>query len=320
MRRIIIVLCSTVLLLSAVSLAGAPEGVKFQRGEGRIDIAVGGRPFTTYYYSADAPKPYFHPLRAADGRIVTRAFPMEKEAVGEEKDRDHPHHRSCWFTFGDVDGVDYWSEGAKVQGRIVHRSIDKMKADAKKGLFAVTMDWVDNTGRKVLVQKQEVVIQGDAQKRMMDFTITLTAADRDVTFRDTKEGMFGIRVATPLKERNGGIITNSKGAVGMKGCWGKKAEWVDYAGNLKDSKVGIAIMDHPGNLRHPTTWHVRDYGLFAVNPFGLRDFSGDKSQDGSYQVKAGKDLTFRYRVLIHPGDTAAANIADEYQRYIREVK
>ncbi len=243
---------------------------------------------------------------------------MVPDAPGETKDKDHPHHRSCWFTFGDVDGVDYWGEAAKLQGRIVHHSIDKLEGGAQSGVLAVTMDWIDNAGRKVLSQKEQVVFHGDTTRRYMDFVITLVAADRDVKFGDTKEGMFAIRLATPLKEQNGGVITNSRGAVSEKNCWGKPAEWVDYSGLLDGQKVGVTIMDHLTSFRHPTTWHVRAYGLFAANPFGLRDFTGDQTMDGSYVIPKGKSITFRYRVLIHPGDAAAAKIAEEYETYRRD--
>jgi hypothetical protein len=306
--------------LLCLGLGATPNGVVFNKGDDRIDVVIAGKPFTTYYYAANLPRPFFHPLRTADGKVVTRGFPMVTDAPAESQDRDHPHHRSCWFTFGDVDGVDYWGEGAKVQGRIVNRSVDKMEGGEKKGVLAATMDWLDNTGRKILVQKQEVIFHGDASRRYMDYTIVLTPAERDVTFRDTKEGMFAVRLATPLKEKNGGVITNSKGAVGMKDCWGKSAEWVDYSGQLDGSKVGVTIMDHPGSFRHPTTWHVRDYGLFAANPFGLRDFTGDKAKDGSHVIATGKNITFRYRILIHPGNLQEAKVADEYGKYVREVK
>lgn len=307
-------------LFLCLALSASPNGVTFNKGEGRIEVVIAGKPFTTYYYSADLPRPFFHPLRTADGQIVTRGYPMVTDDPAESQDRDHLHHRSCWFTFGDVDGVDYWGEEAKVQGRIVNRTIDKVQGGEKKGVLATTMDWIDNTGRKVLVQKQEVVFHGDGTRRYMDFTIVLTPTDHAVTFRDTKEGMFAVRLATPLKEKNGGVMTNSKGAVGMKNCWGKSAEWVDYSGQLKGSKVGVTMMDHPSSFRHPTTWHVRDYGLFAANPFGLRDFTRDKSKDGSHKIATGNKLTFRYRILIHPGDLQEAKIPDEYAKYVREVK
>ncbi len=312
--------CFAMLLISS-SLRSSPAGVSFQKGENQIDVLIDGKPFTSYFFAPGLPRPYFHPLRAADGRVITRGFPMIKDAPGEEKDRDHPHHRSCWFTHGDVNGVDYWSsESAKIPGHIVNRAITRMKGGNKKGVLGMEMEWIDNTGRKILTQKEEVTFQGQGDNRIMDFDIRLIAEGQDVKFGDTKEGSFAVRLATPLKERNGAIITNSNGATGMRNCWGKKAEWVDYSGELSGSKVGLAMMDHPGNLRYPTTWHVRDYGLFAANPFGLRDFTGDKTQDGSYVLPAGKTLRFQYRILIHPGDVSQAKIAEEYKNYLKDVK
>ena len=82
----------------------------------------------------------------------------------------------------------------------------------------------------------------------------------------------------------------------------------------------LTPMDHPGNLRYPTTWHVRDYGLFAANPFGLKDFTADKTQDGSYLLPAGKTLRFQYRIMSRQGDATQAKIADEYKNYLRDVK
>ncbi len=321
MRKVRFLAAGVVVLFLVVALQSATSGVTFQKGEGKIDVLIDGKPFTTYFYSSDLPRPYFHPLRGADGTVVTRGYPMIPDVPGEEKDRDHKHHRSCWVSYGDVDGVDYWSsETAKVPGRIIHRSVDKMEAKRNTGTLAVTMDWVDNSGTKVMEQKEEVVFRGDKTRRIMDFTVIFTAVGKDVTFRDTKEGMFAVRLATPLKEANGGKITNAVGGVGEKACWGKKATWVDYSGTLKGEKIGLTMMDHPGNLRYPTTWHVRSYGRFAANPFGLREFTRDKTQDGSYVIAAGKNLKLRYRILIHSGDTAEAKIADEYARYLKEVK
>src|SRR5262245_56853520 len=119
------------LFLVTLAMRPASQGVTFQKGEDRIDVLVDGKPFTTYYYAASQPRPFFHPLRSADGRVITRGYPMIANAPGEEKDHDHPHHRSCWFTHGDVDGVDYWGEAGKVPRRIVNRSVD-MKKDGRK--------------------------------------------------------------------------------------------------------------------------------------------------------------------------------------------
>ncbi|TFG81496.1 MAG: hypothetical protein E4H19_14525, partial [Chromatiales bacterium] len=82
--------------------------------------------------------------------------------------------------------------------------------------------------------------------------------------------------------------------------------------------VGVAIMDHPSNPRHPTYWHSRAYGLFAANPFGIRDFTGDKTQNGNFEVKAGQGVRWRYRVVIHSGDTRSANIEALYKKFAAE--
>jgi hypothetical protein len=80
--------------------------------------------------------------------------------------------------------------------------------------------------------------------------------------------------------------------------------------------VGVAILDNPANPRHPAYWHTRAYGLLAANIFGVRDFTGDQSQNGSMTVEPGQPLRFRYRVVIHSGDARAAHIAELYTEYV----
>ena len=100
--------------------------------------------------------------------------------------------------------------------------------------------------------------------------------------------------------------------------WGKRAAWCDYYGPVAGKTVGIAIFDHPKNPRHPTWWHVRDYGLFAANPFGRHDFENlpDRSA-GDLVVPPGKSVTFRYRFYLHEGDDQQANVAGRYKEYAR---
>ena len=158
---------------------------------------------------------------------------------------------------------------------------------------------------------------------MFDCDITLTAVQQ-VKFGDTKEGTFGIRLASELEEPHKdappspprtGRMVNSEGQQTESNVWGKRANWVDYFGEIKGEKLGVAIFDHPSNPRHPTYWHVRSYGLFAANIFGLHDFLNDKAQDGSVRLLPGQSLHFRYRVVIHPGDWQSAGIAALYQKY-----
>ena len=73
--------------------------------DGRIHVEVDGKPFTDFYSGPDAPKPYFHPLRSASGKIVSRSFPMEN--IPNESITDQ-HHRGVWLGYKDVSAVDFW--------------------------------------------------------------------------------------------------------------------------------------------------------------------------------------------------------------------
>ena len=127
---------------------------------------------------------------------------------------------------------------------------------------------------------------------------------------------MGIRIPTVMdvNSQKGGHIVNSEGQTD-KDAWGKPAAWVDYYGILDEKPVGIAFMNHPSSFRYPTRWHVRDYGLFAANPFGLSDFVGKKDADGSYTLEKGDSLLLRYRMLFHEGDAEAAKVAEAFERY-----
>jgi hypothetical protein len=75
-------------------------------------------------------------------------------------------------------------------------------------------------------------------------------------------------------------------------------------------------MDHPSNLRHPTWWHARDYGLLAANPFGIHDFEAKKDKTlGNHVLKKGESLTFRYLVVLHHGSVENAKLADHWTTF-----
>jgi hypothetical protein len=270
-------------------------------------VSIDGKPFTTFHDGADANKPYLAPIRSASGKLVTRQFPMVRDVPGESK--DHLHHRGLWFTYDDVNGVKFWENDPSYTkgkiGKVVVKS-----ADWKGSTLTATNDWNDPDGKTLLVEVNKMTFSGDAKTRMIDFDITLTP-QVDVTFGDTKEGAFAIRLAEPFTAKGGGKMVNADGASGMKDIWGKRSNWVDMTATLDGEPVGVAIFDHPSNPRHPTYWHARDYGLFALNPFGQKAFDPAK-EESQWKVAKGQKLEFKWRVVIHPGD---ANIAEMYKAY-----
>jgi len=285
--------------------------VRFARDQ--ISVDIDGRPFTTFHYGAESGKPYLAPLRSASGKIVTRHFPME-EIPGES--RDHLHHTGLWFSYDDVNGVKFWENDPSYTkphiGRIVVRNAE-WKNGGRAGTLTATMDWRDPDGKVLLVETRNMGFASDPKIRTIDFTVTLTAAV-DVTFGDTKEGAFAIRLADAFTERKGARMVDADGRATMAKVWGKRSNWVDYTAEVEGERLGVAIFDHPQNPRHPTYWHARDYGLFALNPFGKNAFDPDQ-EESHWKLPAGQNLVFRWRVVIHPGDAESGHVADLYREY-----
>ena len=293
----------------AACLVPAFGQVKFEKQADRIVVEIDRQPFTTFYWGGDAPKPYLHPLRSASGKIITRGFPME-QIPGES--RDHPHHRGLWFTHGEVSGANFWMNEKGYKPEESGHIIPKGEPSSKGNSIHARFEWQHPDGKPLLTEDRIMTFSGQGNLRMIDFDVTFTAIDT-VKWGDTKEGFFAIRLADKLTEKSGtGRMVNAEGASGMKNVWGKPSAWVDYSGDLDGEKVGVAIFDHPGNFRHPTYWHARDYGLFAANPFGEHDFFNDKTRDGSLTLKPQQALRLRYRVVIHSGTFAAADFYREY--------
>jgi hypothetical protein len=315
------------LLLALALCASATGQVKIaQTDKDKIAVGIDGKPFTDFYIGPSAPKPYLHPLRTADGKIVTRGFPMIADVPGEL--HTDPHHRGVWFTHGDVNGYNFWanedSESAtgKGKGRVVLQSVDKLASGKKSGSIAATFAWKTPTGETLLLESRKMTFYSDPSLRTIDFDITLSP-QTEVTFGDTKDGMFAVRLAAPLEEVQPkniaapirtGRISNAQNKQGEKNVWGKRSQWVDCSGEIDGAPVGVAIFDHPANPRPPTYWHARGYGLLAANVFGVHDFENDKTRDGSQTIRAGQPLRFRYRVIVHPGNTAG--LIEAYDAWI----
>jgi hypothetical protein len=301
---------------------GEPKFTPMLRDHGsRVDVFFQGKLFTNYV--TDEPsKPYYFPVIGPTDDPYTRAYPMVKTIEGEDK--DHPHQRSMWFTHGNVNGFDFWASdpinkpNAKF-GSIKETSRTVVHNGLRAAVLRTTDDWLGPDGKTVCEDQRTVLFAGTDSTRVIDFDITIKAREKPVTFGDTKEGMFGLRLASSMdvKAKKGGKITNAEGVTDNT-AWGKASPWVDYTGPVDGQTVGIAILNHPESFRYPTTWHVRDYGLFAANPFGWHDFG--RKESGEYTIPEGQSIRFKYRVFLHKGETEKAHIPAAFQAFAKPPK
>lgn len=304
-------------LAALLTFAGAAlaEDIEIKRDltyghqDGYVDILRDGKSVMRYVYK-DTPAPYVCPVQAPCGESVTRAYPV-KQAAGASA--DHPHHKSMWLAFGDVNGVDFWAEGEKC-GKIVQKSISFDGITPGHWGIHTKNDWVAPDGTRLLEEDRHYSFLSCKYGTLVSTMITLIAPDRDVDLNDTKEGFFAVRVAPSISLTEGkGQILNSEGKKGAD-CLGQRARWCDYTGQVNGKTVGVTMFDVPSNYGYPTYWHARDYGLLAANPMGGKAFTNDPKSESGYQITQGGGVRFVYITLIHDETLTAEvlnSIADQ---------
>jgi hypothetical protein len=310
-------------------MAQNDQGLKIeflkQETEKEVDVIIDGKLFTSYCWYDNVYKPVLYPVCTSAGTVITRGFPLKPRA-GERN--DHLHQIGIWLNYGNVNGYDFWGNGSTGKkdplcGEVKHLAVEKLSGGTGEGVMITRESWLDPSGKELLAENTEYHFIAKDSIRIIDRITTLTASGDTVTFKDTKEGMFGIRVARQLElpSKEDVVLTDAQGnpaivkalpneevtgnymsSEGVSGdsVWGTRARWMDLYGSIGDEKISLVVCDHPKNQSYPTYWHARGYGLFSANPLGAKDFTLGK-EELNFSIPAGKSTTFRYRVIVSSG-------------------
>ncbi len=292
--------------LEIVTGSEAPAVTVVEVAEHKLDVNINGEAFTSYVTDPSLAKPYLGPVMTSFGESFTRL---------DFETKEHPHHRSIFFGVGDVtlDGgaehVDFWNEPANC-GIQKSTGIKNVVSNNVYAAFTAGTQWCSHDGEPMIDAECEYKFYAQNRNlRYIDLSMTFTASYGGVTFGKTKEaGPLGVRMADPLRAERGGYIANSYGAKGEGECWGRAANWCVYGGELSGHNVGVAVFDDPKNERYPTSWHIRDYGLFAANNLYFK---------GQLRINAGERLTYKYRIVFFEGTPETARIADRFIVYAK---
>lgn len=293
--------CFLAFLVVDVMAVRAEDVVTVEPNGEDLVVSIRGNEFTVLHHQLTLPKPYFWPVRAADGAILTRPIdPNEKE---------HPHHRGIWLAVDEVNDIKFWAE----RGKIATREIKSTSGNP--ATIQIANDWIKSDGMQTMIEQTTISIFAN---RLITYDITLAApVGQLVRFDDTKEGFFGIRIAESMREKVGGLVMNSDGKKGTKDCWGVPARWVDYTGTVDGKLYGVALMDHPDNFR-PSRYHVRDYGLFSVSPFGEGAYQNDSQKSKPVILDGDRSsIRLRYGLYVHDGPASEANLNVTYEQFVR---
>ena len=313
--------------------------------EKKVDILIDEKLFTSFLYTDTLEKPVLYPLTASNGTIVTRGFPLSPRP-GEPT--DHPHHIGLWFTYENVNGLDFWNNSFAIPEEKKHlygwiRTDSILETySGKKGILSYHANWTNKQREVLLEETTRFEFSGNTHLRIID-RITILTAKTNILLADAKDGLLGLRVAHELqiptaetkkytddkgnvtevktddnKIANGNYIT-SEGKQG-DAAWSTRAKWCKMYAKMGDDSISIAIIDHPKNPNYPTYWHARGYGLFAANPLGEKIFTEGK-RSKNLQLKKGESVRFVYRIIIADGsktishaqlNNLANGLAEEY--------
>lgn len=311
--------------IGAVSLGNPTEGFSISCETEQVTIEHDGKLLARYHFRDEkARKPYFWPVIGPTGKSMTRVFPM-KTVDGEQ--HDHPHHRGVWFAHQGVAGTDNWLEEASKNykgdrkkeflaslGTIAHTAFTEISANEERAVIRSNNDYLDSSDKQLMADQRSMIFRMSDGKLVLDFDITLRGAYGDVELQDKKDAGLNVRIPTSMSLKDGkGHIVNSVGDRDGD-TWSKSAAWVDYHGPVQGEHLGIAFLNHPSSFRHPTRWHVRDYGLFTANAFGPQSLDATEAS-GTFTLKNGESVRLRHRIIFHERDDKAAGIAKAYQAY-----
>jgi len=279
------------LLARSVSLAAADGDFALTQSSDQVAITHAGQPVATYIFRDEKIlRPYFSQLHAPGGVQITRTHPPVPAKDATDHNTMHP---GLWLAFGDVSGHDFWRNRAIIK----HERFSQPPVVRDGRLTFATENLFQTTnGQPVCAQHSRFTLARRPAGYLLIWEATFSAAPGDFLFGDQEEMGLGVRVATAITEKNGGVILTSTGAKGAKATWGKAFDWCDYSGVIGDRRVGVSLMPDPANFRQ-SWFHNRDYGLMVANPFGRKAMAqGDLSR---VAVKSGERLRLRFGVLLH---------------------
>lgn len=275
-------------------LAAAPNAIAdfhAELRENRVVITNEGLPVAHFVFrDPQILRPHFAHVHVPGGIQVSRNHPP---LTGTDPVDHADMHPGLWLGFGDISGNDFWRNKA---GIIHKRFVQEPIVSDGVLSFATESSMIGAESRELAEMTTAITIQ----EREGAWHVIWDAAFKPVTdgfwFGDQEEMGLGVRVATGISEKNGGLITSSSGSTTAKATWGRHAAWSDYSGIIRGRHVGIMVVPDPGNP-HPSWWHNRDYGLMVSNPFGRSAMKqGEKSR---IEVKRGQTYRLKHTIILH---------------------
>ena len=280
-------------VVGQVKQGGENSELSLLQRDSELELRDSESVFARYSFKDEKCKrPFFYNVQAPDGTLLTRSYPPVE---GVDATDHASMHGGIWLAFGDVSGEDFWRN----RGRVEHKEFLEL-GNEKEGVlrFRTRSRFVTSDDREIgeAIEQYKVVRIGSVYGMSWEADIrpVQVVGEQGLVFGDQEEMGLGVRMATPLIEKNGGEILNSEGLVKAGETWGKSARWVDYSKEEGGKRAGVILIPRTENKR--ASWfHNRDYGLMVANMFGRKSLTG--GEPSQLEVRNGESLKVGYVVV-----------------------
>lgn len=312
-RRLYLALSIALNLIACTAPVFAADGYRWKAEEDKsLALLQGDQVLWQFCYDKEQAKPFFHPLALPDGRVLTCNSPP-----------DHPWHHGLWFCWKFINGVNYWEPDAsgKPAGKTRWQDVDIRTHDDGTARIAMNLTYGPDDEQVLMTERRVVEVSAPANDGTysFDWICQFTAGSSKIQLDrtplpDEPDGKayggyagLSVRFAKELVDRN---VATGEGPVefGPESRYRGKSSAMDYNGLIDGKPCGIAILDHPKNLNHPTPW-------YAIGSAPMSYYSPAVICYGPHTLPPGESFTLRYRVLVHDGRWSPERLVTESSRF-----
>jgi len=199
-------------------------------------------------------------------------------------------------------GPSYVSDKGYVQlennGSVKHRRWEDMQRREKEVSLKEHLEWISYEGEAWINEERQITVRDlnhDEGFWALELSFGLrNVRDRSLVFGSPTTagrpmaGYGGLFWRGPRSFLNGTIL--AKGNLEGPEVMAKTSPWLAFVGHHdgNDGVSTILFSDHPGNVRYPNKWFVRN------DPYGC--VSCAFTFDAEYTLDSGEELRLRYRV------------------------
>jgi type 1 glutamine amidotransferase len=299
---------------SYVPLPAGPRQLSWRKDESSLALLNYSRVVWALHYGRETAKPYFDPLGLIDGVSLVWNSPP-----------DHPWHHGLWFSWKGINGVNYWEEDGGTGRAEGLTEVVSAKVSTRDDFSArVELDLAYHQPDEPPVLRETRIMNISAPDEQGGYTIdwrgTFQAANQDLLLQGGTAGGgyagLSARIAGDTRDwrlMDGDGREDVPGADPLaKNLHGQHARWMDlslvHVGS--GQAAGLAILEHPTSLRHPTQWHCV---LEDKIPFGY--FSPSPLWSEPYTLKAGGKFVLAYQVVVHPQRLSGAELERRWKEF-----